>query len=142
MRVIILILGILIIYTNANSQKIKKNKDAAIAEITKAGSTVYTMKDAPNNFYYKRYDEKGDATVLYICEGNYVRKVLFICEDPSNVPQRLKESFRTAIDYNFDTPSPGVFTANETCYCDTKARYEGVNNYNEKKFYLEIILLD
>jgi hypothetical protein len=58
------------------------------------------------------------------------------------VPKRALQAFKTSKNYKVDPLIQGVFTGTNSCYYEGRARYEGVNNYNEKKFYLEIILLD
>lgn len=139
-------LALIFLFTNQVSafcQKIKKDKQLAIAEIKSTGRNVYTTSDDTNNFYYKRYDEDGDATVYYTCENNIVRKVLFICQDPTQVSKRSLQAFKTVDSgYELDPLIRGVFKGRNSSYYEGKARYEGVTNYNDKKFYLEIIILD
>lgn len=138
----IIFLFIFLVPINNFAQKIERNKQNAINEITREGKTVHKMDGDDNSFYYTRYDEIGEAIVLYTCEGNYVRKVVFICEDPTHVPKRALQAFKTAKNYKVDPDLQGVFTGTNSCYYDGNARYEGVQNFNSKKFYLEILLHD
>ncbi|SIT25077.1 hypothetical protein SAMN05421788_106236 [Filimonas lacunae] len=143
MRLLIFTLVVLLGSSVSHAQKIKKDRQSAIAEIKNNGRSVYPLNDDSNSFYYKRYDEEGDATVLYVCENDQVRKVLFICQDPTQVPKRSLQAFKTVNSgYEVDPIIKGVFKGTNSCYYEGKARYEGVNNYQDKKFYLEIVLLD
>ena len=117
MRLGIILFLIFLFAATTYGQKIKKEKEAAITEIKNSGRSIYPLKDDPNSFYYKRYDGDGDATVLYVCENNKVRKVLFICEDPTQVPKRSLQAFKTVESgYEVDPLIKGVFKGTNSCY--------------------------
>lgn len=128
--------------STAFGQKIKKDRSQAIAAIEAVGGHVITSKDNMN-FSYLRTDEIGDVLVIYQCQGNTVTTVLFLCNEPTHVPLRALQAFKTMdLGYEVDPNQPKVFKGRNSCYYAGYARYNGVNDYQKNLFYLEVKLLD
>jgi hypothetical protein len=130
-----------LLVTSSFAQKIYKDRQASMDAIKNAGSEIKFFDADKSVFYYMRYDEDGEAQVIYKSEGEIVKRIMIVVRQQSQLVKRTLNAFKTATSCTPDKDIEGVFIAIGTIYYDGKARYEGISNDNPTKFYLEIIIL-
>ncbi len=143
----ILILNLVILSHTTFSQKLYKDKTSTLSSISNKGYTCSKDLRDPKLYTFRQYDNYGEALVQLIFEGNYLRKAVYIHQDPTRTLTRLRDVYAKTKDSEADTFNPppngsGSGIASRTPYYDGRAPFEANNNYSSSRFTFTVILLD
>ncbi len=147
-NVIMFIASNLLINLFSYCQDISKDKNMSIANIKAAGYEVKSFPDE-NKFAYIRYDKFGKSVVGYEYTGNIVRRVIFLCEDPTMPPKMLLEILKGTTRANMSRARAEFGQAQEneiydysSIYYKGKAKYSYESNYERKDYFFIVSILD
>jgi hypothetical protein len=143
----ILLLGLALFSHITFSQKLYKDKSNTLTSISNKGYSFTKDSKNPNIYTFRQYDNYGEALVQLTFEGNYLRKAVYIHQDPTKTLIRLSDVYAKTTDSEADTFNPpangsGSGIASHTPYYDGRARFEANNNYSSSRFTFTVILLD
>ena len=129
----------LIITTHLNAQKLYKDKTATLNAIKAKGYTCAQDQKNPSVYWYRRYDDYGQAMVQLTFENNYLRKAVFAQLNATETLERMKDLFKTISDeeaLEFDIHKG---KASNTQYYEGKALYQ-ISNDNGTRDFLFLVI--
>lgn len=131
-----------VIALNSNAQKFYKDKTSTLNAVKEKGYTCAQEPKNPNVYWYKRYDNYGQAMVQLTFENNYLRKAVVAQLNPTETLERMRDIYKTISSeeaLNFELYK-GVAT--NTQYYFGKALYQISNDLNTRDYLFLIIPLD
>jgi hypothetical protein len=123
------------------AQKIYRDRQTSIAAIENSGNSIHYFDRDTSVFYYFRYDENGEAQIIYKTDGDVVKKVMWVVRAQDVLAKITLKALSSAISLTMDKDIQGVFIAAGTCYYIGKARYEGVTDSDPIRYHLDIVIL-
>jgi hypothetical protein len=143
----------LVIALNSNAQKFYRDKTSTLKAIKEEGYTYVQKSKNPDVYWYKRYDNYGQATVELKFFGSVLWFVTIVHSNPSAIDKRMRDIYyhiinteEAGIEFNAKNREAAMFLymikigsfATNTQYYSGEAHYG--RSYDDGKREYSIII--